>query len=357
MVAGLADSFPNLVPAGVTACSAADAVVANAIGRENCNLGIERLRSNTAESDYAGWQNELRTTNLWSQLSMRMSFTWSKTTDNTSEIFGSATNEGTGAGNTIAFAQNPFDTNHGEHGISGLDFPASWTLTFVEQLPFYRDQVGLAGRVLGGWSLSGTYIIQSGQAYTPIQYGLNYFSGGSAYDEPFDAHFVGLLETARPFAGNPQAPVSNVGIYAGDLCSYDGTAGCNLDPNAMLSLNAYNQGLGAYVTSNSNVRVIANGAYADSVYGTPWGNMGRNTLRDSDTNLANFDILKTVKATERVRIEFHTAFLNVFNHPNYTSVDPYLDDAGLTSETTGFGIPSLWNGGARTVKFGLKIFF
>ncbi len=356
-VAGLAAAFPNLVPSGITPCSAANAVVANAVGRENCNLGIERLRQNSAESDYNGWQNELRVNNLWNQLTMRTNFTWSKTTDNTSEIFGAVTNEGTGGGNTIAFAQDPFDTNHGEHGISGIDFPASWAVSFVEQIPMFRDQKGALGRVLGGWSVSGSYVLQSGQAYTPVQFALNYGSGGGVYDTSFDAPYVGLYETARPFAGDSKAPVSNVGILAGDLCNYDGVAGCNFDPNTMLSLNAYNQGHGAAVTSRDNVRVIANGAYADSVYQTPWGSMGRNTLRDSDTNLANFDIMKSIKVTERWSVQFHTAFLNVLNHPNFTSVDPELDDAGLTQETTGFGIPSLWSGGARTIKFGLKILF
>lgn len=100
-----------------------------------------------------------------------------------------------------------------------------------------------------------------------------------------------------------------------------------------------------------------NAPYANSVYNTPWGNAGRNTLRDSDTNLANFQVSKDTNVTERVKTRFDASFLNVFNHPNYTSVDPYLDDAGLTQETTGFGIPSLWDGGARTIKFGLKVMF
>ena len=356
-VSGLADSFPNLVPSGVTPCSSENAVVANAVGRENCNLGVERLRSNTAVSDYAGWQNELRANNLWNQLTMLSSFTWSKTTDNTSEIFGAASNNGTGAGNTIAFAQNPFDTLHGEHSLSGLDFPKQWTLSFVEALPFYRGQHGLAGHVLGGWALSGSYILSSGQPWTPIQYAINSGTGGGVYDSSFDAYYVGLQETARPFAGNPRAAVANVGIYAGDLCNYDGTAGCTLPTSTMLSWNAYNQGNGAYVTSPNAVRVIVNGTYADSVYGQPWGNVGRNTFRDAATNRANFQVSKDTNITERVRVRFDTSFLNVFNHPNYSSVDPYLDDAGYTSETTGFGIPSLWDGGGRTIKFGLKIFF
>jgi hypothetical protein len=125
----------------------------------------------------------------------------------------------------------------------------------------------------------------------------------------------------------------------------------------MLSWNAYNQGNGAVTASASSVRTIVNGAYADSVYNTPWGSMGRNTLRDAATNRANFDILKNVKVSERVRVEFHTAFLNVFNHPNFSSVDPVIDDAGYLQEGTGFGIPSLTSGGNRTIKFGLKILF
>jgi hypothetical protein len=356
LVSGLADSFPNLVPSGVTPCSAANAVVASAIGRENCNEGNVRLRANTAVSDYAGWQNELRATNLWRQLTLRVGFTWSKTTDNSSEIFGAATNNGTGAGNTIAFAQDPFDTSHGEHSLSGIDFPLNWTLSFVEQIPIFRGQPGFVGRVLGGWSLSGSYIISSGQAFTPIQYCINYCTGGSAYDTSFDAHFVGLYETARPFLLSPSGTVSNVAIYAGDLCNYDGVAGCSLNPSTLMSWNAYNQGNGAQPLSGS-ARFLVNGAYADSVYGTPWGNVGRNTVRDARTNRANFDILKNIKINERWNVEFHTAFLNVFNHPNFSSVDPYLDDAGYLSETTGFGVPSLWSGGNRTIKFGLKILF
>ena len=152
-VAGLAASFPNLVPSGVTPCSAANAVWPMP-SDGNCNLGVDRL-PNTAVSDYNGWQNELRTNNLWNQLTLRTSFTWSKTTDNTSEFYGHRLRRG----NTIAFAQDPFDTLHGEHGLSAIDFPPSWTLSFVEQIPSFRDQHGVVGRVLGGWSVSGSYII------------------------------------------------------------------------------------------------------------------------------------------------------------------------------------------------------
>jgi len=49
--------------------------------------------------------------------------------------------------------------------------------------------------------------------------------------------------------------------------------------------------------------------------------------------------------------------VNVFNHPNFLSVDPFIDDAGLTSFETGFGTPSLFDGGPRTITFEVKVFF
>jgi len=47
---GLAAAFPNLIPAGLTPCPAAQAVVPQAVGRVNCNLGVVRNRTNTGYS-------------------------------------------------------------------------------------------------------------------------------------------------------------------------------------------------------------------------------------------------------------------------------------------------------------------
>ena len=352
-VAGLAATFPNLVPSGVTPCSASSAAVPEAVGRENCNLGIVGQAQNSGVSDYNGWQNELRTNSLWDQLTLRTSFTWSKTTDNTSEIFS------TFAGaNSSAYAQNPFDILHGEHALSGLDIPAQWTLSFVEVLPFFRGQHGFLERALGGRALSGTYIISSGQPYTPIQYELNYATGGSAYDTSFDLALAnGLYETARPFVLTPSAPANQVAIYGGDLCNLTGTAGCGGSPSQLYSWNAFNATGAVNTVSAGQARFLLNGAYADSVYGEPWGTAARNSLRDAPINQGNFQLTKETNITERVKIRFHAAFQNVFNHPNFASVDPFIEDAGLTSESLGFATPSLYSGGNRLIKFGLKVMF
>jgi hypothetical protein len=351
-VAGLASSFPNLVPSGITACSATNAVVLEAVGRENCQLGIVAQVANTAVSDYNGWQNELRTNNLWNQLTLRTSYTWSKTTDNTSEIYSSFA-----GGNSSAYAQSPFNILHGEHALSGLNIPNQWTLSFVEMLPFFRAQSGFVGRVLGGWVLSGSYIISSGQPYTPIQFELNYATGGTAYDTAFDLALAnGFYETARPFVLSPAAPANQVAIYGGDLCALSGSAGCG-SPNQLYSWNAFNTTGAAQPVSASQARFLVNGAYADTVYGEPWGTAARNSLRDADINQGNFQLTKDTRLTERITLRVDAAFQNVFNHPDFASVDPFIEDSGDTSEGVGFATPSLFSGGSRLIKFGLKVIF
>jgi hypothetical protein len=351
-ISGLVASFPSQVPSSNTPCPASQAVVPQAVGRVNCNVGVERLRTNTGYSDYEALQTELRTTNLAHQLTLRTAYTWSKTTSNADEIY-----ETFAAGSTIPYSQDPLNYLGAEHSLSGLDIPQNWTLSFVEQIPAYRDQHGVAGHLLGGWSVAGTYIISSGQPYTPVQFQINTFSGANQYyDVPFDTAFIGTYETARPFAGSSSAPVNTVGIYAGDLCGLFG-AGCSMSANQLLNFNAFNAGGALQNVTRSQVRFIANGQTADSIYGTPFGNVARNAGRNYQTNTANFALMKDTKITERVKAQFRMDMVNVFNHPNFLSVDPFIDDAGLTSFGTGFGTPSLFDGGNRTITFQLKIFF
>jgi len=397
-IAGLAALYPKLVPAGLTPCPTAQAAVPAAVGRVNCQLGVVRERTNTGYSDYQAVQSEFRANDLWHQLTVKAGYTFSKTTDNVTEIFS------TGAGgNTNAFAQSQVNYTGQEHGTSGLDFPSNFYVVFSEALPFFRNQHGFAGHVLGGWTISANYFITSGQPYTPVQGALNCNSGGGScdpngpgnpYDGVFNNAFVGADGALRPFLGSNSALVDTVGIFAGDQCAVV-TKGPNtgslcgnpaITPTTLVSLNGANNGLigtlvdptdstgktiladpsnPAKVVTSKDVHFIANTATANSVFGTPFGNVGRNVLRDYWTNVGNFGLFKTVKMTERVQLQWHMTMLNVFNHPNFFSIDPLLDDAGLSSEATGFANPRVFSGGiqsavgtpGRSIRFGLKFSF
>jgi hypothetical protein len=377
LISQLQADFPSFTT-GLTPCAATTQVGTGKgtdVGRVNCGTGVLRTRNNGGYSRYNGLQLEFRANNLFKQLTMRTGYTWSKNLDNVSEIFSTFS-----GGNSQAIAQNTLNTKKGEYSFSGLDTPHQWTLLVTEQLPFFKEQHGFLGHTLGGWGLSGNYVLASGQRYTPIQAFTATFSnpgatgGSNAPGDYYDVGFWGAFfgaEPARPFLGNPSAPATAVGIFAGDACNVFGV-GCSLAATQLISMNAINStdpvivaaGNAVNVTKN-DVRFIMNGFTAQGIFGTPFGNTPRNIATDAITNVASVSIFKRVKISERVSFEFHTTFVNAFNHPNFQSVDPFLEDASDATTAFGFGNPKLTNtapffypsNNTRIIYFGGKISF
>ncbi|HEY6305492.1 MAG TPA: TonB-dependent receptor [Candidatus Angelobacter sp.] len=357
---GLQQDFPNLVAGGLTGCPAAQAFAPVAIGRANCNQGILRERTNTGFSNYQGLQAEFRANNLFKQLTIRGSYTYSKNLDNVSEIFSTF-----GGGNTVFAAQNPANqvNGPGEYSFSGLDYPNVFTVLFTEQLPFFKEQHGLVGHVFGGWSIAANYLVASGQRYTPSQ--LGDAVGGAAgdyYDTGYIGAFIGV-DTAHPFLGSLSAPATAVGAFCGDELS---TAACTAafgatGVNQLISLNQLQSQSNSMLVSvtKNQVRYIINGGTAQAIFGTPFGNSPRNPASDAMSNIANLSIYKNFKLGEHESFEFHTTFLNAFNHSNYGSVDPFVDDANTVCASCnfGFGDPSLTGSITRTIVFGGKFTF
>ncbi|MGB8591655.1 MAG: TonB-dependent receptor [Candidatus Acidiferrales bacterium] len=367
-VTALQEAYPNLVPAGVTGCTAPTvapppgSTVSPALGRVNCSEGIDLQYANTAYSDYNAVQTEVRASNLFNQLTFTTNYSYSKTTDNASEIFFTL-----GAGNTTPYPQNPFDYTKGEHALSGLDVPQQWTLNLVEDIPFFKGQNGVVGRILGGWTISGNYVMASGQPYTPIQFNLATFSGGLNVDSGFNQAVAGINDSDRPFVGSLSAPTTSIGVFAGDACSLTGLA-CTVAPNTLTDftqVNTYTGAASAFtptMVSKNQVRLIVNGGEAESIFGTPFGNATRNSLRDARQNIANFGVFKSIKFNERSRLILHMSMINAFNHPNFSSILPILDAAGGQGFEAGFGIPQQFPGttssfGQRQIFFGAKIVF
>src|SRR6185503_14760389 len=205
-------------PAGVTPCPASQAYDGNAIGRVNCNQGVVLLRNNSGFSNYQALQTEFRANNLFKQMTLRLGYTFSKTLDNVSEIFSTG-----GAGTTTSLAQNPLNTSGAEYSFSGLDIPHTFTMSVVEELPIFKEQHGLVGHVLGGWALSGSYVWESGQPFTPETIVFSQLTAaGDYFDNAFNANFNSGVSAARPFMANSSAPVDSVGIFAGDACNLFG---------------------------------------------------------------------------------------------------------------------------------------
>jgi hypothetical protein len=359
-IADLQRDFPQFVPPGLTPCPSTQQIGPGAgtdVGRVTCGNGVLRQRANTGFSNYNGFQLEFRANNLANQLTFRTSYTYSKTLDNVSEIFSTGV-----AGNTIAFPQNPISPKTGEYSFSGLDYPNTWSFLVAEQLPFFKEQHGWTGHLFGGWVVSANYFLQNGQRYTPSQVtGIaSATAAGNYYDSAFIGAFVGA-DTARPFLGNLNAPATTVGIFGGDACALFGVTGAEpiCSPalaTTLLSENAINingPNSAPVAVSNREVRFIVNGGAAQSVFGTPFGNTPRNIVQDAISNIVNMSVGKKFKISERTSFEFRTAFLNLFNHPNYASIDPFVEDASGTPRSPffGFGDPTVTNNVPGNINF------
>jgi hypothetical protein len=383
-ILGLENTHPDLVPAGWKPCPASQAAIPELVGRVNCTgAALVRERANTGYSDYNGLQIELRSTSLWRQLTLQSSYTFSKTTDNASEIGGTGS-----AGNTLAVSQSQVNFTDQEHGLSGLDFPHKFVLSAVEEIPFFKNRGGVVGGVLAGWRAAAVYTLSSGQPYTAVQFAISCNAGGdicasspsdaNPYDPAFNAEYALPDGSLRPFLGSNNAPVQSVGIFAEDICASDSSGilcgNSAISPFTLISLNQFNNGFTgtkldssgqvisdsthpAQVVTKEQVRFVANTKTAVAFFGSPFGNVGRNTLRDGHTNILNFSAFKITKLSESLTLQLHTDFLNALNHPNYSSVDPFIDNAGLAAEATGFANPHLFGFSHRTISFGAKLFF
>lgn len=313
-------------------------------GRLIANSGPLRSRINGASSIYHALQT--RFDSRIKSLIFGFSYAYSKQIDNASEIFGTL-----GGGGTLAFAQNPFDTRNGERALGAYDFRHVFSTNFIYGIPLPSALRGnkIAEKVLGGYEISGTFRTNTGQAFTPSQI----FFGTPFSDATFSANFSSGVELVRPFLGNPNAPISSVAIDNDTAINVFGVTNTP-SPTGFYLLNSFNNSPNSppVPVTLDQVRFIANTAFTARLFGNPFGNVARNSVKGDETFLGNFAIFKNTKISERMNLQFRAEFFNVFNQANVGTPDVFIDNAGV-----GFGDTSFNDSGRRTIQFGLKLTF
>ncbi len=345
--------FPNLLPRGVTPLACTDNP-ATADNEAACNgrlfpSGVARVRINGVSASHNGLQMRFdgRVRQQWTYT---ISYTWSHTIDNSSEVFNFDT------GNSVTVAQNPLNITRAERGNSGFDVRHVFAASWIWDLPFWRDQRGLLGRIIGGWQFNGIVRIQGGQWFTPVQQQLiNPYE-----DQPFIQSFIGRSHL-RPFNGNPAAPIDRVAITDVDACVFYRLAICGTSgglpilrasPTGFWLLNDLNQGKFTPVTPN-DVRVIVNGPGAAQRFGTPFGTLGRNVFQGDRFEGVDLSVFKNTRITERVSIQYRLNLFNAFNHPTFGIPNSiFVENAGRTY----FNFQEN-SGGRRTIEMALKLIF
>ena len=193
---------------------------------------------------------------------------------------------------TFSKSINETDTQRGlldridrrfNRGLSNDDVPHRLVASWIYDLPFARKLHGPAGAILGGWSLGGIAIFQSG---TPI-------SVGNPFDTTGDG---GALITFADLGG----PFVHT-----DPRRTDGRA---FNPDAFVAFGDPDEGF-------------------DLATDFRRGTSGRNQVRVHN-GINNFDFVLTKKTrlwTETKMLELRLEAFNAFNHTQFTTVDTNLN--------------------------------
>jgi hypothetical protein len=353
-LAQVAAAFPNVVNPN-SLCSAASSTLPDGadIGHLHCGTTEVDTVANTAFSLYNSIQASL-TTRAYHGVTATFAYTHSKTIDNTSEIYSTG-----GGGNTIAYSQNPLDTDQGERGASATDFPNTASISFIYTFPSIHTGKDFSNKLINGWEANAIWIYNSGQPYNDYETETSsssfvnpddartYESYG---DIPFENAFLGL-DVSRPLISNPKASPKTLGIYT-DTTNDDGSFSAPV-------LVDYASGA---PVSPSQVHFIANNQLAANLANNPYPGSGRNILRGDTFNNVDFSVFKNTKITDRVTFRLEVDAYNVLNRSYYGTPQNYegyynlgwfnnFEYNGASGSLIGAGT------GVRNMEFAGKILF
>jgi hypothetical protein len=220
---------------------------------------------------------------------VNVAYTWSKNlTDNKSDRSNAP--------------QNTYNRHEGEYGLASFDRRQILTINYVYDLPFWKEQRGVVGHVLGGWELSGITQFQAG---LPIDPGL---STGK------DPAGLGTVLSSSVSASRPN--------WA-----------CN--PNDGAPHTRF-----AWFNTSCLVDLTANGLP---------GNAGRSIIRGPGFQGWNVSLFKNVKFGERARFQFRAEAYNLFNHTNPNGISASVGSSTY-GQITSYRDP-------RILQLGAKLYF
>ena len=199
-------------------------------------------------------------------------------------------------------AYNSYDLKQ-SYGPSVLNTPHMFVASYIYELPFYRNQGGIAGRVLGGWELSGVITMQSGQSQIITQggdpWGLAGYQGGLGMTRPGDTVFI------RP---------DQIGDAHG---------------------------------SKSVTQFFNTAAFTDAI--GHFGSSRPGAVLGPGYQIWDTSLIKNVRFGEKVALQLRLETFNTFNHGSPSAIDTGVDDSS-------FGAVTGWHD-PRTVQIGAKIKF
>ena len=290
-------------------------------GRLNRNYGRLRQWQNAVNSNYNALQVSVRK-QMSHGIQFTVNYTWSHSIDGGSTWHsGATTANGAAAGEGFTTDQTGPSLDRGN---SLFDIRNRAVANYIWEMPFFKGKGGVAEAVFGGWTVNGIWSFQSG-----------------AHWEPFNS-------ASRKLGGTCTQAGINAGLCINIGGDYNLDAGRNDRPDAVAN------------SINTTHNQWANGFNLPAGFFTApcigcVGNLGRNTFVGPGNWVADMSLLKSIKVTEKVNLQFRSEFFNIFNHTNFVLAT--AGGAGHNRINAGQFGKAGGTLNARNIQFGLKLSF
>jgi hypothetical protein len=383
-LASVSAAFPNVVNPSSICTPATSTLTLNGadVGYLHCGATAVDQVANTGFSQYQSLQTDI-TTHNYHGLTATLGYTWSHNIDNTDEVYSTG-----GGGNSIAYSQNPLNTDVAERANSSLDIPNVFSLGLVYQFPNLHTGHDITNKLVGGWQLSTIYLYSSGQPYTDYQGVTNQTPASNtgafdpktgaqllpgdprteqSYGDPALEDDILGLDPSRLIISNPKASPKTLGIWTDVTLGVDGAGNPIFSGPILAQAGSPNNNDGTSTlvpTTPSQVHYIVNNQLAANIYNNPYPGGPRHDLRGDTTNNVDLSVQKNTKITEHVTFRLQVDAFNILNRGYYGTPGNDVSDIGQGNFNNfyynyGGGSPNLNTPGTgqRNLLFTGKILF
>lgn len=275
--------------------------------RPNLGYGAINDRATVYTSNYNSLQASLNR-RFSKGLTLELGYTWSKL------LTTNPYDRGLSAYDTYDLKQS--------YGPSVLNTPQMLVVSYVYDLPFYRNQRGLVGQVLGGWEFSGITTIQSGQSQIMTQ-----------SNDPWAL----VTQTSSTISctitsTNPTCPT-----YPGGLGMTRPGETVYIRPDQ----------IGDPHGPKTAAEFFNTAAFTNAV--GHFGSSKPGAILGPGIQVWDMSLIKNFKFAERAGLQLRLETFNTFNHGNPSSIDTTVGDSA-------FGAVTGWHD-PRNVQLGAKVNF
>lgn len=265
----------------------------------------------------------------WHGLTARSNFTYGRAMGTQSNVQASSS----------ISVPDPYNFNNfGTYGSQPFDYKYTYSLLILAQEPWFKNQQGVVGRVLGGWALAPLFTARSG---APLGVGVNN-NGSEAFGE--------LVND-----GSQSATYEN-GIPNGVF-----TGGNSLNYNVSLAGLSNPYGVDTSSGAKTGVNMFANpiaifNEFRQPVLGYDTGSGGDGPVRGFGYWNLDATLSKNFRIAERVNATLTIQTVNLLNH--FVPANPTLSLASPSSFGQVTSQYTATNGTqARWMEFGLRLGF